>query len=126
MRNFREYDVWKRGISFTGGIYNLTRDLPDHEKFGIISQIRRASVSIPSNIAEGCSRHSEKDFARFVEIALGSAFETETLLVICQDVGYLKQEELNKVMDELQVIQRSLNSLYGKLQGKNHDGREIS
>ncbi|MEG9329237.1 four helix bundle protein [Salinimicrobium catena] len=118
MRNFREYDVWKRGIAFTGGIYILTRDLPDHEKFGIISQIRRASVSIPSNIAEGCSRHSEKDFARFVEIALGSAFETETLLIICHEVGYLKQEELNKVVADLQVIQRSLNSLYGKLQGR--------
>ena len=118
MRNFREYDVWKRGIAFTGGIYILTRDLPDHEKFGIISQIRRASVSIPSNIAEGCSRHSEKDFARFVEIALGSAFEVETLLIICQEVGYLQQEEIKTMVDELQVIQKSLNSLYSKLRGR--------
>ena len=118
MRNFREYDVWKRGIAFTGGIYILTRDLPDREKFGIISQIRRASVSIPSNIAEGCSRQSEKDFARFVEIALGSAFEVETLLIICQEVNYLQQDEIKAVVDELQVIQKSLNSLYSKLQGR--------
>lgn len=115
MRNFRDYDVWKRGISFSKGIYNLTKEFPDHEKFGLISQIRRASVSIPSNIAEGCSRRTEKDFARFVEIAQGSAFEVETLLVICNEVGYLSEDQLSLEVKELQVLQKSLNSLYGKL-----------
>ena len=118
MRNFREYEVWKNGISFTAGVYILTKDLPDSEKFGLISQIRRASVSIPSNIAEGCSRTSEKDFARFIEIALGSAFETETLLIICKEVGYLDQQQLDRQLNELHGIQRGLNSLYGKLKGR--------
>lgn len=118
MRNFREYEVWKGGIAFTAGIYILTKDLPDSEKFGLISQIRRASVSIPSNFAEGCSRNSEKDFARFVEIALGSAFEAETLLIICKEVGYLDQYQLEGQLKELQGMQRGLNSLYGKLRGR--------
>ena len=115
MRNFREYDVWKRAISFTAGVYIRTSELPDSEKYGIVSQIRRASVSISSNIAEGCSRHSEKDFARFVEIALGSAFETESLLILCKEIGYLKEDQLNAQVSELQIIQKGLNSLYGKL-----------
>ena len=118
MRNFREYEVWKSGISFTAGVYILTRELPDTEKFGLISQIRRASVSIPSNVAEGCSRSSEKDFARFVEIALGSAFETESLLIISKEVGYLDQQQLELQLNQLQGIQRGLNSLYGKLKGR--------
>ena len=118
MRNFREYDVWEGGIAFTAGVYILTGELPDSEKFGMVSQLRRASVSIPSNIAEGCSRSSEKDFARFVEIPLGSAFETETLLVICKEVGYLDQLQLERQLKELHGIQRGLNSLYGKLKGR--------
>jgi four helix bundle protein len=118
MRNFREYDVWKSGMSFTAGVYILTRKLPDSERFGMVSQLRRASVSISSNIAEGCSRSSEKDFARFVEIALGSAFEAETLLTICKDVGYVDQLQLDKQLTDLHKIQRKLNSLYGKLKGR--------
>lgn len=118
MRNFREYEVWKNGISFTAATYIFTRELPDEEKFGIISQLRRASTSIPSNIAEGCSRHSENDFARFVEIALGSAFEVETLLIICKEVEYLEEDQLRRQLNELHIIQRGLNSLYQKLKGR--------
>ena len=118
MRNFREYDVWKRSISFTSGIYRLTDNFPDKEKFGMTSQLRRACVSISSNIAEGCSRNSEKDFARFVEIALGSAFEVETLLTICEEVGYLSHEQVKTERDQLQVIQKGLNSLYTRLRGR--------
>lgn len=118
MRNFREYEVWKNGIAFTAGVYILTKELPDDEKFGLISQIRRASVSIPSNIAEGCSRNSEKDFARFIEIALGSAFEVETLLIISKEVAYFTDQQLERQLKELHGIQRGLNSLYGKLRGR--------
>lgn len=118
MRNFREYEVWKRAMAFSSWIYILTKGFPQEEKFGLISQLRRASVSIPSNIAEGCSRRSEKDFARFVEIALGSAFEIETILLISQEVGYLTSEQLYQEKGELEIIQKSLNSLYGKLQSR--------
>ena len=121
MRNFREYDVWKRGISFTAGLYILTQGLPDSEKFGIVSQIRRAAASIPSNIAEGCSRSSEKDFARFVEIALGSAFETETLLILSKEVGYLDERQLQEQIPNLHVIQKELNSLRSILKESSAD-----
>lgn len=118
MRNFREYDVWKRGIAFSKRIYLLTsNELPESEKFGIISQLQRASVSISSNIAEGCSRSSAKEFSRFTEIALGSAFETESLLVLCKELGYLDDTYLKNLIVDLHVIQKELNSLRGKLKG---------
>ena len=82
MRDFRKYTVWQDGIKFVKRIYKFSESLPKDEKFGLISQIKRASVSIPSNIAEGCSRNSEIEFKRFLEIALGSAFELETQLII--------------------------------------------
>jgi len=69
MRNFREYDIWKAGMQITKSIYLLTKDLPSSEKYGIVSQIQRAAVSIPSNIAEGAARKSEKEFAQFLHIA---------------------------------------------------------
>lgn len=81
--------------------------------------MKKASVSISSNIAEGTSRNSEKDFARFIEIALGSAFECENLLIVCNDLGYLNSDQIKNLIDELNVIQKMLNSLYGKLIGRN-------
>jgi four helix bundle protein len=115
MRNFREYDVWKNAIAFTKRIYIITSDFPVNEKYGIISQIQRASVSISSNIAEGCSRSTEKDFARFIQIALGSAFETENLLIICNEINYISPVQFNELKSELEIIQKQLNSLYSKL-----------
>lgn len=84
MRNFRTLDIWKNGIEIVKQIYALCDKLPSEEKFGLKSQITRASVSIPSNIAEGCSRNSDIEFKRFLEIAMGSLFETETQLIISQ------------------------------------------
>lgn len=115
MRNFREYDVWKNSIVFTKRIYIITSCFPVKEKYGIISQIQRASVSISSNIAEGCSRSTEKDFARFIQIALGSAFETENLLIISNEINYITSEQFDELKSELEIIQKQLNSLYSKL-----------
>jgi four helix bundle protein len=115
MRNFREYDVWNNAISFIRKVYLLSPELPETEKYGIISQIKRSSVSISSNVAEGCSRTSERDFARFVEIAIGSAFETENLLIITMELGFISQDRINVLILELQVIQKQLISLYSKL-----------
>jgi four helix bundle protein len=78
MRNFRKLDIWKDGIELAKETYLLSKLLPDEEKFGLKSQICRASVSVPSNIAEGCSRNSQIEYKRFLEIAMGSAFEMET------------------------------------------------
>ena len=74
MRNFRKLDIWKKGIEMVKDIYQITGVFPDSERFGLISQMQRASVSLPSNIAEGCSRNSEVEFKRFLEIAIGSLF----------------------------------------------------
>tara|TARA_R110000868_G_scaffold71206_1_gene208824 strand:+ start:101 stop:355 length:255 start_codon:yes stop_codon:yes gene_type:complete len=82
MRDFKKLEIWKNGITIVKFVYSLVQKLPNEEKFGLKSQISRAAVSDPSNIAEGCSRNSEVEFKRFLEIALGSLFEVETQLII--------------------------------------------
>ena len=82
MRNFKKYDIWIDGMNLVDAVYSLVDGFPNTEKFALSSQITRSAVSVPSNIAEGASRSSEKDFARFLEIALGSSFELETHLII--------------------------------------------
>lgn len=106
MRNFRELIIWKDAIEIAKAIYQLSQSLPYSEKYGLMSQINRAAVSIPSNIAEGCSRTSEKDFKHFLEIAIGSAFELETQLIIICEIGYLKKS----VVDERLIALRNLES----------------
>lgn len=95
MRDFTKYDIWKDGIENSIKIYSLTKSFPDEEKFGMTSQIRRASISIASNFAGGCSRTSEKDFKRFLEVALGSAFELKTQLIISYKLKYIEEADLN-------------------------------
>jgi four helix bundle protein len=80
MRNFRSYEVWIDAMELVNTIYDITDNFPQKEQFALISQITRSAVSIPSNIAEGASRKTEKDFGRFLEISLGSAYELETQL----------------------------------------------
>ena len=98
---FKELQIWKRSRLFCSLIYKLTAQFPDSEKFGLVNQLRRASVSIPSNIAEGTSRKSNKDFARFLQIALGSAYEIETQLLIASDLGFVANKELKNTLTEL-------------------------
>ena len=88
MHRFKELEIWKKSRKFCSEIYIATADFPTDEKFGLTNQLRRASVSIPSNIAEGSSRNSQKDFSRFLEIAIGSAYEIETQLIIASDLGF--------------------------------------
>lgn len=118
MRNFRNYEVWKLSISFCKEIYLLTDSLPDSEKYGIVSQIKRAAISISSNIAEGCSRKSEKDFARFIEIASGSSFEVENLLVLSEELTFIQGENLIHAKLALDILEKKLNALYIKLTEK--------
>jgi four helix bundle protein len=96
-------------------IYDSTKSLPDSEKFGLKSQMQRAAVSIPSNIAEGCGRNSEIEFKRFLEIAIGSAFELETQLIICFELEYIDQNQLDKILEELNRLQKQINSLISKI-----------
>lgn len=104
MHQFKELLIWKKSRLFCSKIYSITSTFPHDEKFGIINQLRRAAVSIPSNIAEGSSRNSNKDFARFLEIAIGSAYEVETQLLISSDLGFLNEENTTELINMLEEI----------------------
>ncbi|MFW0738718.1 four helix bundle protein [Flavobacterium sp. N502536] len=104
MHQFKELLIWKKSRLFCSKIYSATANFPSEEKFGITNQLRRASVSIASNIAEGSSRNSNKDFARFLEIAIGSAYEVETQLLISSDLGFINEENLTELTNLLEEI----------------------
>ena len=111
MNNYKELEVWKRSIKLAVKMYKLTAILPLEEKFGLVSQINRCAVSIPSNIAEGCSRTSQKDFSRFLQISLGSAFELETQIEIAKEIGFVNLALHLEIISELNVIQKRIQSL---------------
>ena len=104
MHRFKDLEIWRLSRKFCSDIYEATQNFPETEKFGITNQLRRASVSIPSNIAEGCSRKSNKDFSRFLEIAIGSIYEIETQLLISNDLLFLSKNELKTLLQNLDAI----------------------
>lgn len=110
MRNFRELEIRKKRKNLVKDIYRVSSTFPSSEQYGLINQINRSSVSIPSNIAEGCSRSSNKDFKRFIDIALGSAFELETQLIISKELNFVSQDNYSILMEKLNHLQRSINS----------------
>lgn len=115
MKNFKELRIWEKGMDIAVKCFRLTDKFPKEEKFGLSLQITRAGVSIPSNIAEGSSRSSEKEYLRFVEIALGSAYELETQLLIAQRVNYRDQELMTQVISEINDEQKMLMGFAKKL-----------
>lgn len=115
MRNFRTLDIWKNGIEIVKQVYVLSQQLPAEEKFGLRSQITRAAVSIPSNIAEGCSRNSEVEFKRFLEIAIGSLFEVETQLILSKELGFIPDDNLNSIFELLAKEAKMINSLINRI-----------
>ena len=104
MHRFKDLEIWKKSWVFCSSIYEITSNFPESEKFGLTNQLRRASVSIPSNIAEGSSRKTNKGFSRFLQIALGSAYEIETQLLIAFDLKFMTENELNKLLEDLESI----------------------
>ena len=111
MRNFRKLKIWEQGIDIVKEIYTISQKLPLEEKFGLKSQITRAAVSIPSNIAEGSSRNSEIEFKRFLEIAIGSLFEVETQLIIIQELHLIDSEELKSIFELIEKEGKMINGL---------------
>jgi len=111
MQDFRNLQIWQKGHQLTLDIYKMTKAFPKEELYGVVSQLRRAASSVPTNIAEGCARGSDKDFARFIQIALGSANETEYLILLSGDLGYASLEETKMVTEELQSLKKMLTSL---------------
>ncbi len=115
MRGYKKYLVWQDSIKLTSEIYQLTRSFPDEEKFGLTNQIRRATISIASNIAEGASRSSEKDFSRFLEIAQGSSFEVDTQLLISKNLNLIEESDYKQLSEKLNSIAKQLAGLKKKL-----------
>lgn len=115
MHNYKELEIWKASLSICTPIYRMTKKFPDDEKFGLVSQVRRAAVSVPSNIAEGSSRTSDKDFVRFLEYSLGSCREIETQVLIAQNLGYTNPDEITVLLKELYRIMVMLNNFIKKL-----------
>lgn len=115
MRNFRKYKVWELGHEVTLDVYKLSNEFPKDERFGITSQMRRCSSSVPANIAEGCGRETEKEFKRFLVIANGSATELEYFLILITDLKFAEQESVDKLVEKVDQLKRSLNRLIIKL-----------
>lgn len=114
MDNFRNLIVWKRAVELATNVYSKTVNFPKFELYGLTSQIRRSAVSISSNIAEGAGRRSKKEFAYFLGISYGSACEMETQLLIARNLKYLKQNDLDFLLNELNEIQKMLYVLEKK------------
>jgi four helix bundle protein len=115
MHNFKELKVWKAGIDIAKTIFLLTRAFPAEEKFGLTSQITRSAVSIPSNIAEGCGRKSDKELHQFLNIALGSSFELETQLIIAREFNYITIEQSEHICAAVIEIQKMISGLQRSL-----------
>ena len=108
MKNFKQLKIWQKGFDIAIDTLKFAATLPGEEKFGLTSQITRAAVSIPSNIAEGSSRSSEKDYSRFIEIALGSCFELETQLLIAQKAEFGDSELQNRLLQQIDEEEKML------------------
>ncbi len=112
MHKFKELRVWQEAMELTRMVYKA---FPKEEKFGLISQINRAAVSIPSNIAEGAGRESNKEFMQFLNIALGSAFELETQLILAQSFNFIEDENFSFLANQVDKVQRMINSFRSTL-----------
>jgi len=117
VKTHKDLDVWKSSMSLVEEVYKITREYPQEEKFSLINQIRRAAVSVPSNIAEGAARNSTKEFIQFLYIALGSLSELETQLLLSQRLGYLSDNK--EIFANVEQIRRMLLGLIKFLKGKN-------
>ena len=117
MRQYKKYTFWRDAIEFTIEVYNLTKEFPKHEVFGLASQMQRAASSIPSNIAEGAGRNTDADFAHFLDTAMGSAFEVDTQLLLSYRLNYITEEQFNKASAEIDSIQKRMYQFMQKLRG---------
>ena len=118
MKDYKELLVWQKAIDLVSQIYKETKSFPKDELYGLVSQLRRAAVSIPANISEGHSRFHTKEFIQFLYIALASSSELETLLIISSKLSYFSKEKLNLLVTEITEIRKMLNGLISSLKKK--------
>jgi len=115
IKSFKQLNIWQKGIEEVKYVYEITKNFPRYELYGLTSQIRRAAVSIPSNIAEGFKRSHSNEYRQFLHIALGSAAELETLLIIAKELGYMENNQLENILEKIQNISKMISSLLNKL-----------
>lgn len=119
MRDFKELKVWQKAHRFVLDVYRHSRGFPSEERFGLTAHLRKSASSIPSNIAEGCGREGERELARFLCIAAGSASESEYQLLLAHDLGYLQADAHRQLDDQVNEVKRMLNSFLQKLSPAN-------
>lgn len=119
MRNFKDLKIWNKSRVLVKNVYDLTTELPVEERFGLTAQIRRAVISIISNIAEGCGKESEKEFLRFLEIAYSSAFELETQIIVAEDLNFINREKAEMVLESIKEIQKMIYAFSKSLKENN-------
>ncbi len=115
MHNFEKLLFWQKSIVLAKNIYIICKEISNDEKYGLISQIKRSAVSIPSNIAEGSGRNGNKEFNHFLSIALGSAFELQTQLILIKELNLLPEEKISTLLNEVSEIQRMIYSFKNNL-----------
>ena len=115
MKSYRDLIVWQKSVTMVALIYKLISKFPDEEKYGLTSQIKRSSVSVPSNIAEGYGRNYTKDYARFLQIARGSLFEMQTQFQIALNLDFIQEKDLDEIKSLSVEIEKMLNVLIKKL-----------
>jgi four helix bundle protein len=115
MNRFKQLLIWQKAIDLTTRVYQMTDSFPSKEQYKLVSQLTRCAVSIPSNIAEGAGRNSDKEFVNFLSIAVGSSFELETQLIISNKLGYIDNDNLSQTLEEIEYIQNMTFKLQQKL-----------
>ena len=120
MNKFEDLKVWQKAMELVEQVYKISNKLPKEEKFGLISQIRRCSISIPSNIAEGAGRNSNKEFIHFLSIANGSLSELKTQLILISRLKFISQDKINELLSLSDEIQRMIYSLQNSLKKNNY------
>jgi four helix bundle protein len=115
IKTYRDLDIWNAGIGLVKGIYKLTEKFPKHEMYGLVSQMRRSAISIPSNIAEGFRRYHNKEYKQFLYVSLGSCAELETQLTIAKELQYIQDSQEIELLEKLDHVCRMITNLIKKL-----------
>jgi len=115
MHNYKEMKIWQKSRALVKVVYEISKSLPKEELYALTSQIRRAAISIPANIAEGAGRGTDRDFRHFLDISRGSLFELETLLICSSDLGYISEKNLNPIFESINEIIKMMISFQSRL-----------
>ena len=126
MNSYEDLEVWQKSVALATRLYKITDPFPSPEKFGLISQIRRAATSIPANIAEGWGRGSTKEYIQFLFVARGSLMELETHMIIAQNLGYLASEQLSDLRNATRQVGKMLNGLIKALKARDRFAQPLN